>query len=96
VRGRDLPQGRHDAAGARRDRGRALPEPPALADPVRAFHAVSHDLTCSRPLRLEDGTTATPLELQWHYLEAVKRYVKERATGGPEVDRDVLDAGRRC
>jgi Pup amidohydrolase len=51
-----------------------LPEPPALADPVAAFHAVSHDLTQARPLRLADGTTATPLELQWHYLEAARKH----------------------
>jgi Pup amidohydrolase len=52
----------------------ALPEPPALAEPVAAFHAVSHDLTQSRPLRLADGTTATPIELQWHYLEAARKH----------------------
>ncbi|MEX1177895.1 MAG: depupylase/deamidase Dop [Nitriliruptor sp.] len=52
----------------------ALPEPPALEEPVAAFHAVSHDLTQARPLRLADGTTATPLELQWHYLEAARKH----------------------
>jgi Pup amidohydrolase len=57
----------------------ALPPIPALADPVRAFHAVSHDLEARRPLALEDGSTATALELQWLHLEACKRYVKDRA-----------------
>lgn len=57
----------------------ALPPIPALADPVRAFHAVSHDLDGRRPLELEDGSTATALELQWLHLEACKRYVKDRA-----------------
>ncbi|WP_083441721.1 depupylase/deamidase Dop [Nitriliruptor alkaliphilus] len=52
----------------------ALPEPPALAEPVAAFHAVSHDLTQAVPLRLADGTTATPIELQWHYLEAARKH----------------------
>ena len=55
----------------------ALSDPPALADPVRAFHEVSHDLACARPLQLEDGSTATALGLQWHYFEACKRYVKD-------------------
>jgi Pup amidohydrolase len=51
-----------------------LPEPPALAEPVAAFHAVSHDLSQSRTLRLADGSTATPIELQWHYLEAARKH----------------------
>src|SRR5690606_19126595 len=66
-----------------------LPEPPALAEPVAAFHAVSHDLTQARPLRLADGTTATPIELQWHYLEAVRKH-HERG-GFPTDATDVLD-----
>ncbi len=68
----------------------ALPPLPALAEPVRAFHRVSHDLTCALPLQLEDGTTMTALEIQWHYLEACKRYVKEREREDPGT-RDVLD-----
>ena len=56
----------------------ALPPTPILERPVEAFHAVSHDLTSRKPLQLADGTTATPLEVQWHYLEAAKRYCKDR------------------
>jgi Pup amidohydrolase len=56
----------------------ALPRPVPLADPVPTFHAVSHDLTGRHPIRLQDGTTVTPIELQWHYLEAAKRYWKDR------------------
>jgi Pup amidohydrolase len=67
----------------------ALPEPPALAEPVAAFHAVSHDLTQTRPLRLADGTTATPIELQWHYLEAARKH-HERG-GLPDLAVDVLE-----
>jgi Pup amidohydrolase len=70
----------------------ALPAMPALANPVQAFHDVSHDLTCRRPLRLEDGTTATAIELQWQHLEACQRYVKERADADVDpVTADVLD-----
>jgi Pup amidohydrolase len=65
-----------------------LPEPPALADPVAAFHAVSHDLTQARPLRLADGTTATPLELQWHYLEAARKH--DERGDLPPASGDVL------
>jgi Pup amidohydrolase len=63
-----------------------LPEPPTLADPVAAFHAVSHDLTQARPLRLADGTTATALELQWHYLEAARKHVETRGHADPVTD----------
>ena len=56
----------------------ALPETPTLAHPVSAFHQVSHDLTGRVALDLEDGSTATPIELQWHYLDAAKRYWKDR------------------
>jgi proteasome accessory factor PafA2 len=55
----------------------ALPDPPALAAPVKALHAISHDLTCRRPVQLKDGRAATPVEIQWHYLEHAKAYCKE-------------------
>ncbi|HEX2028584.1 MAG TPA: depupylase/deamidase Dop [Nitriliruptorales bacterium] len=55
----------------------AAPDPPELAKPVSAFHAISHDPTCRQTVMLKDGRRTTPLELQWHYLEAVKRYCKD-------------------
>jgi Pup amidohydrolase len=64
----------------------ALGSVPVLAEPVRAFHQISHDLTGQLPLRLEDGSTATAIELQWHYLEAVKRAVKDRDLTPVEVE----------
>jgi Pup amidohydrolase len=64
----------------------ALGSVPVLAEPVRAFHQISHDLTGRLPLRLEDGSTATAIELQWHYLEAVKRAVKDRDLTPVEVE----------
>ncbi len=56
----------------------ALPLPVALRRPVEAFHAVSHDPTLTTTLEREDGSRATAIEVQWDYLEACKRYVKER------------------
>jgi proteasome accessory factor PafA2 len=64
----------------------ALPRPPVLVDPVRAFHRVSHDLTGRAPLETTAGGTVTPLELQWHYLEAAKRYCKDR-----DLDQNTVD-----
>jgi proteasome accessory factor PafA2 len=66
----------------------AVPELPALAHPVEAFQQVSHDLTCSRPLRMEDGSRMTAVELQWVYLDACKRHLKD--TEVDEVTADVL------
>jgi len=50
-----------------------LPAPLELADPVGDTRRVSKD-RLSRPLRLKTGTTVTPLEIQEHYLERVKRH----------------------
>ena len=66
----------------------ALGEVPVLARPVEAFHTVSHDLDCSVPLLLEDGRRMTALEIQGFYLEAAKRYHKDRDLA--PVTADVL------
>ncbi|MPZ74285.1 MAG: proteasome accessory factor PafA2 [Nitriliruptorales bacterium] len=64
-----------------------LPEAPALATAVKSLHAVSHDLTCQQAVDLKDGRTATPIELQWHYLDQAKKYCEERdaAPWAPDV-----------
>jgi proteasome accessory factor A len=50
-------------------------EKPILIDrPVEAIHAVSHDLTLAEPLELTDGTTATPIEIQWDLLGQAQRW----------------------
>jgi len=48
----------------------------SIADPVRALHQVSADLTLRRPLDLADGSTATALELQWELLGAARKYAE--------------------
>ncbi len=68
----------------------ALPAVPVLAEPVAAFHAVSHDLTGRVELPLEAGGSATPLALQRWYLDAVRRYVKDRAQPLEAVEEEVL------
>ncbi len=49
----------------------------SLADPVRALHQVSADLSLARPLELADGTTATALEIQWELFGAARKYAVE-------------------
>ncbi len=53
----------------------ALPDPILLADPVASTWAVSHDLTLGNPVTLDDGRSATALELQWQYLEWATKYL---------------------
>jgi len=64
----------------------ALPDPVALADPVAAVWQVSHDLDFRLPLSLEDGGSATSLELQWQYLEWLTKYA-EQVAPDPVYDR---------
>jgi Pup amidohydrolase len=63
----------------------ALPETLELADPVAACWQVSHDLDLTLPLKLEDGSTATALEMQFRYLEWLKKYAES------ELDEPVWD-----
>ncbi len=63
---------------------------PELADPVGAFHAASHDLTGTVPLALAEGGTITPLAIQRHYLDAARRYVKDRDAPPDAVTEEVL------
>jgi Pup amidohydrolase len=49
----------------------------SMADPVRALHHVSADLSLRRPLELADGTTASALEIQWEIFGAARKYADE-------------------
>lgn len=56
-----------------------------FADPVTALQTVSHDLTLTAALPLEDGTTTTALQVQRAYLDAA------RAAAGPAPDADTAE-----
>ena len=64
----------------------ALPRPIALADPVEACWQVSHDPSLRRPLKLQDGSTATVLELQFQYLDWAKKYAESAEHADAYVD----------
>jgi proteasome accessory factor A len=49
----------------------------SLDNPVASLHEVSWDLSCRQTIRLRDGRRMRPLELQWEYLDHVKKFVKE-------------------
>jgi len=66
----------------------------ALADPVRAIHAVALDRTFSQPLLLADGSTATPLAVQWELYSLARKYADDRGLeclGADPVGAAVLD-----
>lgn len=54
-----------------------LGQPPTLAESVRALTDISHDLTCTRTVRLADGGQVTAVDLQTHYLEHARKYVED-------------------
>jgi proteasome accessory factor PafA2 len=60
----------------------------SLEGPVAAYRQVSRDLTCREPVRLKDGRTVTPIDLQREYLALAHEYYRQREAE-PWV-RDVL------
>ena len=60
----------------------------SLQSPVQAIRDISHDPTLRETVRLKDGRTITPLQLQTEYLEHATRYVK--SIDADPVTRDVL------
>jgi proteasome accessory factor A len=54
----------------------ALPDPIDLADPVEACWRVSHDVDLCAPLPLDEGGSATALEVQFRYLEWLAKYAE--------------------
>jgi Pup amidohydrolase len=51
-----------------------LPRTFSLRDPVACLKAVSRDLSCRKPIECDDGSTISPIALQWEYWAAAERY----------------------
>jgi proteasome accessory factor A len=49
-----------------------------LENPIRAIREISHDITCTRKVRLANGREATALEIQSEYLERALKYAERR------------------
>jgi proteasome accessory factor A len=60
----------------------------SLQSPVQAIRDISHDPTLRETIRLKDGRSITPLQLQREYMEHAARYV-ETIDADP-VTKDVL------
>ena len=64
-----------------------------IADPVAEFAAVSHDPSLQHAVLLDNGRTATALDIQERILELAHRYADERGLeviGGDAAGRELL------
>ncbi len=60
-----------------------------LENPIRAIREVSHDITCSRKLRLANGRELSALDIQWEYLDRAMRFA--RSPGFPPQVQAAVD-----
>jgi len=71
-----------------------------LDAPVAAMRAVSHDLTCRRPLTLANGRTMAVTDIQEVYLEACRRHYERVAESLTEPGRieakDLFSRWQEC
>ncbi len=68
--------------------------PLAFADPVRAMRDIATDRTLTRTVPMEDGSTATALEVQWELYGMARKYADDRGLdfmGDTVVGQAVLD-----
>ncbi len=55
-----------------------------LDNPIRAIREISHDITCTRKVRLANGRELSALEIQSEYLERALRYQRARGLSPQE------------
>lgn len=60
-----------------------------LENPIKAIREISHDMSCTRKVRLANGREASAIELQWEYLSRAAKYVDRR--DDPEMKQTVKD-----
>jgi proteasome accessory factor PafA2 len=66
----------------------------SLAGAVPAMRTVSHDPSLRATVELQDGSRATPLDLQWEFLRLARKYgddVGLEHCGGDDIGAMVLD-----
>ena len=68
--------------------------PMTLENPIRAIREISHDITCTRKVRLANGRELSALEIQSEYLERAMRYQDRK--GLSELESKALDMWEHC
>jgi proteasome accessory factor A len=65
-----------------------------LENPIRAIREISHDVTCTRKVKLGNGRDLTAIEIQTEYYEKTARFVERR--GADEVSKQLLEEWREA
>jgi proteasome accessory factor A len=65
-----------------------------LENPIRAIRDISHDLTCSKKVRLANGREVSALDIQSEYLSRALRYADQK--GLPEQEQRALEMWEHC
>jgi len=80
-----------------------------LENPIRAIREISHDITCTRRVRLANGREVSALDIQGEYLQRAIRYAETHGLSPEEkmaleawehavttIERDPLSLDREC
>ncbi len=65
-----------------------------LENPIRAIREISHDITCTRKVRLANGREVSALDIQNTYLERAIRYAETHSLSTQE--KQALDMWEHC
>ncbi len=65
-----------------------------LENPIRAIREISHDLTCTRRVRLSNGREVTALDIQNEYLDRALRYAETHQLS--PLEKQALDMWEHC
>jgi proteasome accessory factor A len=65
-----------------------------LENPIRAIREISHDMTCTRKVRLANGREASALDIQSEYLNRALRYAETR--GLSPLEKQALGMWEHC
>jgi proteasome accessory factor A len=65
-----------------------------LENPIRAIREISHDMTCTRKVRLANGREASALDIQGEYLNRALKYAQTK--GFPEEETKALAMWKHC
>jgi proteasome accessory factor A len=66
----------------------------SLENPIRAIRDISHDITCRRTVRLNNGREVSALDIQREYLERALRYADSR--GLSPLETKALEMWEHC
>ncbi len=66
----------------------------ALENPIRAIREISHDITCTRRVRLQNGREASALDIQAEYLARAIKFADQK--GLPDEEMVALGMWKHC